>query len=138
MPDDVVRNADDAATRLTSLIGKPMVVNLWATWCAPCVEELPTLDRLAGRVGGAGHVVILSQDLGDDSSVMREFLADRGVGNVDAWHDPENAVGLRFGGQLPTTLVYDAAGREVGRVIGPMDWTGADARALLNRAGFGL
>ena len=133
-----VLDESDSAASLADLAGKPMIVNLWATWCAPCVEELPTLDRLAKAVGDSGHIVTLSQDLDEDGRAARQFLDDRGWRNVTAWHDPENAVGVSYGASLPTTIIVGTDGREVARVIGPIDWMGAEARALLESAGFTL
>lgn len=133
-----VLDESDAPASLTELAGKPMIVNLWATWCAPCVEELPTLDRLAQMVGDSGHVITLSEDLDEDGRAPRQFLDDRGWRAVTAWHDPENAVGVSYGASLPTTIIVGSDGREIARVIGPIDWTGAEARALLERAGFRL
>ncbi len=136
LPDAAVFGPDDAPSTLGGLIGKPVLVNLWATWCAPCIEELPTLNRLASEVGDTGHIITLSQDLTEDAVPLRAFLTTRGWSNVTAWHDPENSVGLAYGGSLPTTVLFDASGKEVARVIGPMDWYGAEAKALLRRAGF--
>lgn len=121
---------------LASLEGKPVLLNLWATWCAPCIEELPTINAVARDAGTLAHVVALSQDIGGDGSGPRSFLNERGWSSVQAWHDPDNEIGLTVGGQLPTTIIYDATGREVGRVIGPLDWNGTEAREMLSRAGF--
>lgn len=123
---------------LSDLKGKPVLVNLWATWCAPCIEELPTLNRVASEVAGTGHVVALSQDLNENAAPVHAFLSERGWTDIDSWHDPENAVGLAYGGSLPTTILFDAAGKEVLRVIGPMDWYGNEAKGLLREAGFVL
>ncbi len=133
-----VRARDGSATTLASLSGKPVLVNLWATWCAPCIEELPTLNRVASEVGSTGHVIALSQDLHDDPAPVHAFLSDKGWSEIASWHDPDNEVGLTVGGQLPTTILYDASGKEVVRVIGPMDWYGDEAKALLREAGFVL
>lgn len=138
LPGDSVRATDGSATTLASLTGKPVLVNLWATWCAPCIEELPTLNRVASEVSDTAHVIALSQDLHDDPAPVHAFLTDKGWSEITSWHDPENAVGLIFGGQLPTTILYDATGKEVARVIGPMDWYGDEAQALLREAGFVL
>ena len=129
-----VRAPDGAMRPLTSLTGRPIILNLWATWCAPCVVELPTLEALAQRIGDRGKVVLLSQDLGE-ADVPTAFLAERNVATPQDWHDPENAVGLAAGGNLPTTIIYDREGKEVLRVIGPLDWAGAEAAALLAEAG---
>jgi hypothetical protein len=89
-------------------------------------------------VGDSGHVITLSEDLDEDGRAPRQFLDDRGWRAVTAWHDPENAVGVSYGASLPTTIIVGSDGREIARVIGPIDWTGAEARALLERAGFRL
>ena len=136
MPDAEVITADGSKGRLNAFAGKPVLINLWATWCAPCVEELPTIDALAAEVGDRAHVVTLSQDIGEDQAPVKAFLAARNLSHVTVWHDPMNAVGIAYGGALPTTLIYGADGKEVARVSGPLDWQGSEARALLARAGF--
>lgn len=123
----------DAA--LSDLIGQPLVLNLWATWCGPCVEELPTLNQLATATSGTANIVTLSQDIGDDGTGPRQFLTQHGWTHLASWHDPDNAIGLVYGGGLPTTILFGSDGREVARVIGPMDWTGTAAKALLAEAG---
>lgn len=138
LPEASVRATDGSTVTLASLKGKPVLLNLWATWCAPCIEELPTLNRVASEVSGTGHVIALSQDLSDDSAPVHAFLTERGWTEIDSWHDTENAVGLAYGGQLPTTILFDGQGKEVLRVIGPLDWYGAEAQALLLEAGFVL
>ena len=136
IPATVVIAPDGTRRPLSSVAGKPTLLNLWATWCAPCVEELPTLNTVAQRAGDRAQVVLLSQDIGDDAAVPRRFLTERNLANLATWHDPENAVGLMMGQSLPTTILFAADGKEVARVIGPLDWTGAQARALLREAGF--
>lgn len=120
---------------LTALAGRPIVLNLWATWCAPCIEELPTLDALAATTGTSAHVIALSQDIGNDAAGPRAFLIDRGWTSIAAWHDPENVVGLTYGGSLPTTILFNARGEETSRVIGPLNWSGPVAAQLLREAG---
>lgn len=129
--------APDGSTKsLSTLKGKPLLLNLWATWCAPCIEELPTLEAVAVRVGNAAQVVVLSQDIGSDASVPQAFLRERNLSHLQPWHDPENQLSLAVGGALPTTIIYDRDGAEVGRVIGPLDWNGPEAAELLKKAGF--
>lgn len=137
LPSIIVRDANGAQATLSDLIGQPVILNLWATWCGPCVEELPTLDRLAASTRGTAQVIALSQDIGDDGTGPRRFLSQRGWTSIAAWHDPENEIGLVYGGGLPTTILFDAEGREVVRVIGPMDWMSGAARTLLTEAGIG-
>ena len=109
-----------------------MLVNLWATWCAPCVKELPTLDTLADRPG-APLVMALSQDLAAQDKV-RAFLAERDIG-LDAWHDKEMAFSTALEiSILPTTILYGSDGKEIWRYTGDLDWTGAKAAELLREA----
>jgi thiol-disulfide isomerase/thioredoxin len=133
LPELTFADTSGKALRLTSLKGKPLLINLWATWCAPCIAELPTLNRLAGR--GTVKVLTVSQDLRQTEKV-EPFLAAKGGARLEPWLDPENALSTHYGvNVLPTTILYDAGGREVWRVIGPMDWAGPDAERLLAEGG---
>lgn len=138
MPSMQVTGPDGRPRNLTTLRGKPVLLNLWATWCAPCVEELPTINALAARAGDSAHVVALSQDIGGDATVPTAFLAERGWTRIQSWYDPDNAFGIAVGGALPTTILYNSDGLEVGRVIGPLDWTGPQAIDLLTKTGFNI
>lgn len=116
-----------------SLAGKPFLVNLWATWCAPCVTELPTLDKLAQS--GRMRVITVSQDSGEPGKVG-QFLRDKGLVRLEPWLDPENDLSFHYAtGTLPTTVLYDAQGREVWRFVGEHDWSGTETQALLAEAG---
>lgn len=117
-----------------ALQGGPVLLNLWATWCAPCVVEMPMLDELAGEYEGALRVMTVSQDMQGAEKVEQFFAANK-FENLQPWLDPENALGFGIGGGvLPTTVLYDSAGREVWRVIGEYDWTGEEAREAINEA----
>lgn len=131
MPDFAL--ADPAGKKLTSadLKGKPVLINLWATWCGPCVLEMPMLDQLAGADGGKLRVVTVSEDLQGAEKVV-PFFASRKFAHLEPWLDPENTLGDHYAtGILPTTVLYDAQGREVWRMIGGHDWTGPRTTALL-------
>ena len=126
--------ADPAGGKLAlaSLKGQPVLINLWATWCAPCVKELPTLDALAA--GGKVRVVTVSQDSGEPARVAA-FLKDKGLTHLQPWLDPDNSLAFHYGGgTLPMTVLYDSGGREVWRFTGDQDWTSAPAAALLAEA----
>ena len=115
---------------LLSAAGEPMLVNLWATWCAPCVKELPTLEALGER-DGAPRVIAVSQDMAPRGSVDA-FLDRHELGGLEVWHDPEMALSGELGAEvLPTTILYDAQGREVWRYVGDLDWNGEEAARLL-------
>ncbi len=116
---------------LASLKGKPVLINLWATWCAPCVKELPTLDALAQQ---GVRVLTVSQDSGDPDKVG-QFLADKGVKKLEPWLDPDNTLSFHYNtGTLPTSVLYDSEGREVWRFVGENDWSAPAAAALIAEA----
>ena len=118
-----------------ALSGQPVLLNLWATWCAPCVEEMPTLDALAGDYAGKLRVVTASQDL-QGAEKVTPFFAKAKFARLEPWLDRENALSTVMGGDgvLPTTVLYDASGQEVARVVGGFDWQSAEAKALVDEA----
>jgi thiol-disulfide isomerase/thioredoxin len=133
-PDTLFKTPDGADTNIAKLGGKPLLVNLWATWCAPCVKELPTLDALETAQRGQLAVIAVSQDMAPQGSVDA-FLASKKVGRFAAYHDPDMALSSALGVQvLPTSILYDAAGKEVWRYTGDLDWMGGEARKLLAEA----
>ena len=116
---------------LQSLKGKPLLINLWATWCAPCIAELPMLDALAGQNGGAVKVLTVAQDMASTQKVSA-FLTDRGLRRLEPWLDQKNDLAFHYGaGTLPTTIYYNAQGREVWRFSGAHDWSSAETAAML-------
>ena len=126
---------DGGTTDIASFAGRPVLVNLWATWCGPCVKELPTLQVMATEESAGQPVVIaISQDDGDQATVDA-FLGAKKIGRFAAFHDPAMGVMSALGVQvLPTTILYDAAGKEVWRYTGDLDWTSGEARALVAEA----
>ncbi|SEM93411.1 Thiol-disulfide isomerase or thioredoxin [Sphingomonas gellani] len=124
---------DGKATTLAAFRGKPVLLNLWATWCGPCVKELPTLDALAKREAGRLTVVAISQDT--DASKVAPFLKDRHLTTLTPYTDEKMVWVPAVASNLPTSILFDAEGREVWRVLGDMDWTGpaaADALKLVS------
>ncbi len=118
--------------------GKPVLLNLWATWCAPCVVEMPLLDDLAGEMEGKVAVMTVSEDL-EGANAVTPFFAEKGYRNLPQWMDPNNDLAFAFGGGgvLPLTIMYDAQGKELWRVIGAYDWSSEEARALVAEAAGG-
>ncbi|HEV2746646.1 MAG TPA: redoxin family protein [Allosphingosinicella sp.] len=118
---------------LAEFRGKPLLVNLWATWCAPCIAEMPTLDAFAARDGPI-EVLAISQDLGGQEKVDA-FFAKRRFRKLEPYVDPDMALmGELKLESLPTTILYDAQGRELWRMTGIEDWTGDRAARLLKEA----
>ncbi len=133
MPDFTLRDPAGRELPLTSLKGKPVLINLWATWCGPCVIELPLIDALAGTE--KLRVLAVSQDAGEPEKVAT-FLKDRKLTKLELWLDPANDLSFHYGtGTLPTTIFYDGQGRELWRFVGERDWSDAETRKLLAEAG---
>ena len=123
--------------RMADFRGRPVLVNLWATWCGPCVVEMPSLDTLAARDGERLQVLALSQDF-EGREKVAEFFATRRFTRLEPYLDPELAFMTALGIEiLPTTILYDASGIEVWRMTGMADWQGERAARLLTEAGSG-
>jgi thiol-disulfide isomerase/thioredoxin len=134
-PNTVFENPDGEKVTLAEFRGTPVLLNLWATWCAPCVKELPTLDALQEREGKRLQVLTVSQDT-EGRAKVEAFLAKGKYRTLEAWLDGEMGLMSALGvTTLPTTILYDANGREVWRVAGDKDWMGAEAAALLRETG---
>jgi thiol-disulfide isomerase/thioredoxin len=115
-----------------TLAGKPVLLNLWATWCAPCVKEMPLLEALAGEERRL-KVLTASQDLGGPDKVLTYFEKER-FQRIEPWLDKEGELGFHFGGGLPVSVLYDAQGREVWRVTGDLDWADPQVRGAIDEA----
>jgi thiol-disulfide isomerase/thioredoxin len=112
--------------------GKVVLLNLWATWCAPCRKEMPALDRLQKELGSDKfEVVALSVDR-QGVAASKTFLEDAKVTTLKLYvESTSKSVGLLRASGLPATLLIDAQGREVGRLAGPAEWDSADAKRLI-------
>jgi thiol-disulfide isomerase/thioredoxin len=133
-PDAVFIDPEGKPAKLADFKGKPLLVNLWATWCAPCVKELPTLDKLASS--GAIKVLAVSQDSGPQPSVVA-FLKSHRLGTLQPYQDDKMALSGALGPDtvLPTSILIGADGKEVWRYVGDLDWTSPEAAKLLAEAG---
>lgn len=130
LPELRFRLPDGTERTLADYAGRPVVLNFWATWCVPCVAEMPALDALAGAMPGAA-VLPLSSDRGGLAAVQR-FYAARGVAHLPVVLDPLGAAARAAGARgIPTTLLIDARGLERGRVEGAADWASAAAMAMV-------
>ena len=132
MPEVRFVTEDGTRKTLSDFRGKAILVNIWATWCAPCVTEMPTLDALRVDLGGQGfEVVALSIDTGG-APMVRRFFDKVGIKHLNIAVDPTQLAftNLRTAG-LPTTLLINADGKEVGRLIGPAIWNNPEMEAFL-------
>lgn len=136
LPAVTVRDPNGTTLDLAALSGMPVLLNLWATWCAPCVTEMPLLDALAGQDEGKLRVVTVSQDL-KGAEEVEPFFAERKFAHLEPWLDPETELSFAFadsGGVLPTTVLYGADGKELWRIVGGYDWSSPEATALVAEA----
>ena len=136
-PDFSVVDLSGKTVRLSALRGRVVLVNVWTTWCPPCREEMPSMERLYRQLAGPDfELLAVSEDEGGLEGVRR-FATDLGV-TFPVLYDPERQVGTRFGvWGYPETFVIDRGGHVVERVIGPRTWDSpaqvAALRALMRR-----
>jgi thiol-disulfide isomerase/thioredoxin len=117
---------------LAEFRGKVVLLNLWATWCAPCVQEMPSLERLQAQFGGNDFTVIALSSDRAGARVVEPFLENLGLKQLHPYLDPKSTATRMLGARgLPTTLLIDREGREIGRLEGGAQWDGPAAQALL-------
>jgi thiol-disulfide isomerase/thioredoxin len=121
-PGAAYRARDGAAKSLRDLAGHWVLVNLWATWCGPCIKEMPSLDRMQAKLGSALDVVAVSEDR-NGAKAVDPFLAKLPVKNLTVGLDPTNALtaALHVEG-LPTSLLIDPKGDIVAKLEGGAAW----------------
>jgi thiol-disulfide isomerase/thioredoxin len=135
LPDLSFADASGGAKTLADFKGKVVLLNIWASWCVPCREEMPQLDKLQAELGGKDfEVVAVNIDRGGGDKA-KKFLDETGATHLVPYTDPSGklfaavkAVGM------PTTLLIDRDGKEIGRLVGPADWGSDDARKLIEAA----
>jgi thiol-disulfide isomerase/thioredoxin len=134
LPEIAFQTADGATHRIADFKGRGMVLNLWATWCRPCVAEMPSLGRLSTRLAPDDIAVLaVSTDHGG-APVVQRFLAEHNIASLPVLLDSQGEIGQALGIRgIPTTLVIDRAGRERGRLEGAADWSSDQALALVRR-----
>ncbi|MEO1252292.1 MAG: redoxin family protein [Pseudomonadota bacterium] len=124
----------DEKVSLADFRGKAVLVNFWATWCAPCLKELPSLDALQDRLGGRNFEVVAIAADPKGPEAAQSFLDRLKIKNLDLYADPRLAMATSIGGSgaLPVSILYDAKGREVGRLVGEADWASEEAVRLVS------
>ena len=126
------QNAAGEPVQLSDFRGKAVLLNIWATWCVPCREEMPTLDNLQAELGGPDfEVVALSIDVGGLQPV-EAFYNEIGITNLAIYLDPPSASWPALGIiGIPTTVLIDGEGRELMRVTGPAEWDSEEMIATI-------
>jgi thiol-disulfide isomerase/thioredoxin len=139
VPDLSFQDGNGKTVKLSDFRGKTLLVNLWATWCVPCRKEMPALDGLMGKLGGADFTVIPINIDTRDPEKPKKFLAEIAVKNLPYYEDPSGTVfqdlkriGRALG--LPTSIIVDRKGCEVGHIAGPAEWASEDAIKLVKAA----
>lgn len=125
---DIAGNTVD----LSAFGGKLVIVNLWATWCEPCLREMPSLEQLQSRLGDKVAVLAVSEDRGG-AKIVEPFVAKLGLKSVKIYVDPKSEVGHAFAVQgLPTSFVIGRDGNLLGRVEGAAEWDSSKMLAVLD------
>jgi len=139
LPDLDFLGSDGRPTKLSALRGRTVLLNLWATWCAPCRKEMPALDRLQGELGGADFEVVAVTIDQRNLDRPKTFLREIGVSRLAYYSDPSARIfqQLRAADRavgMPTTLIIDPEGCELGYLAGPAEWDSEDALKLMRAA----
>jgi thiol-disulfide isomerase/thioredoxin len=131
-PEVAFQDAAGKRIDLGEFHGRLVLVNLWATWCAPCVEEMPSLERLQAALGGDDFTILAVSSDRAGQKVVAPFLEKHGLKRLPIYLDPDSAFTRSTGARgLPTSILVDREGREVGRFEGAADWDSGDATALI-------
>ncbi|MGX1743465.1 thiol:disulfide interchange protein TlpA [Bosea sp. NPDC055353] len=130
---------DGQPMTLAALKGKTLLVNLWATWCAPCLKEMPALDALQKEMGGPDFAVVAINIDTRNLDKPKAWLADNKITTLPFYADPQAATfqALRAAHKvegMPVSIIVDKAGCELGIIQGPADWASTDAKALMKAA----
>ena len=135
LPEVTFTDDGGAARSLADWKGKVILLNLWATWCAPCKQEMPSLNHLQSQLGGADFAVVpISLDrTGPD--VPRKFLTRNNLTNLPLLLDATGGMAGKVGAiGLPASLILDREGREIARLLGPAEWDSAPAQEVIRAA----
>lgn len=134
VPDAAFVDGNGRQVRISDFRGKFVVLNMWAKWCPPCINELPALARAQAKLPHDRIVVVVVDLENNEPAEVLEFLRAHGAGDLTAYVDRDLSLMKSFKAYgLPLTVVIDPEGREVARAFGPEDWDGSDALAYLRK-----
>ncbi|MCV6598369.1 MAG: TlpA family protein disulfide reductase [Mangrovicoccus sp.] len=132
VPEIAFDNLDGAPSSFAAYQGKIVLLNFWATWCAPCRKEMPGLDRLNGEMGSEDFTVLTLATGRNSPQAMRRFFAQEGIETLPLYKDPNKAIGSQMAVLgLPITVILDRQGREIARLQGDAEWDSDSAKAIL-------
>lgn len=135
VPDTAFTDPDGGSHSLADYKGKVVLLNFWATWCAPCREEMPSLDRLQAQMGGDDFQVVAIAAGHNPPPAIRKFLTEAKVESLPILLDPRQQLARDMGVMgLPVTVLIDRDGNEIARLIGGADWASDTAQALIRQA----
>lgn len=127
VPEIQFQDGEGKSLALADFHGKVVLLNLWATWCGPCREEMPTLDRLQAKLGGPDFEVLALSIDREGIPAITKFFGEVGVKHLTMYLDSSAKAAPVLGAVgLPTTLLIDREGREIGRLVGPAEWHSAE------------
>lgn len=140
-PDAPLRSQAGEIVKLSQFRSKVVLVNFWATWCAPCIRELPSLDRLAAMTR-ADDIVVLAISIDRNSAAVAPFIEAHGLARLPVYLDPEQRFGSMLSDHvaagalplygLPITYIVDRGGHVAGYLVGTAAWDSPNARLLLS------
>ena len=139
VPNLAFQDAAGQPLTLENWRGRTVLLNLWATWCVPCRKEMPALEALEKKLGGAGFEVVTVNIDTRDADKPKAWLKEVGISGLKYYADPSaktfqdlKGVGRAFG--MPTTMLIDPQGCEIGTIAGPAEWASDDAVKLIEAA----
>lgn len=129
----LIRNEQKESIELARFNGKIVLLNLWASWCPPCIKELPALDRLQQRLGGDDFIVV-AVSLDDDPNLARQMFSDLSIQSMVLYSQSAENLGRHFPVDvLPTTFLIDRDGRAMGLLRSSINWDDPELDSLINR-----
>lgn len=133
LPDDAFLTTDGKKTRFSGFAGKPLLVNFWATWCTPCIAELPSLSRLAEYYKDRMNVVAVALEPNKKPADIAEFVESRGIGSFAAYLDDGDVLGKKLALRgIPTSFLVSSDGLILYKFEGDAEWTSEESRAFFD------